>query len=48
MDHTWARLPIVVPGHRSELAFGKVRDVPVVAMLGRVRLFSLLPFISML
>jgi len=26
----------VVPGHRSELAFGKIGDVPVVAMLGRV------------
>lgn len=25
-----------VPGHRSELAFGKVGDVPVVAMLGRL------------
>jgi purine-nucleoside phosphorylase len=25
-----------VLGHRSELAFGKVGDVPVVAMLGRV------------
>lgn len=25
-----------VPGHRSELAFGKIGDVPVVAMLGRV------------
>ncbi len=27
----------VVPGHRSELAFGKIGDVPVVVMLGRVR-----------
>ena len=34
---------IIVSGHRSELAFGKVGDVPVVAMLGRVRLYYLLP-----
>ncbi len=34
---------IIVSGHRSELAFGKVGDVPVVAMLGRVRLYLLLP-----
>ena len=33
---------IIVTGHRSELAFGRVGDVPVVAMLGRVRL-SFLP-----
>lgn len=33
---------IIVSGHRSELAFGRVGDVPVVAMLGRVRL-SFLP-----
>jgi hypothetical protein len=30
------RLRGIVPGHRSELAFGKIGDVPVVAMLGRV------------
>jgi hypothetical protein len=30
------RLRAIVPGHRSELAFGKIGDVPVVAMLGRV------------
>ena len=30
-----------VQGHRSALAFGLIGDVPVVAMLGRVRLLSL-------
>ncbi|KAI0251540.1 inosine guanosine and xanthosine phosphorylase family protein [Lactifluus subvellereus] len=29
-----------VPGHRSELAFGKVGDVPVVAMLGRFHAYE--------
>src|SRR6266404_7733716 len=32
----------IVLGHRSELAFGKVGNVPVVVMLGRVRLCPLL------
>jgi len=29
-----------VPGHRSELAFGKIGDVPVVAMLGRFHAYE--------
>lgn len=36
----------IVPGHRSELAFGKIGDVPVVAMLGRVRATESLLLIS--
>ncbi len=35
-EHAHVRLRAIVPGHRSELAFGQIGDVPVVAMLGRV------------